>query len=64
MVHLLVDFNFEILYRPDALQGKVDTLSCRTKYIPKEGDNVATQQTTTLLKPNQLWLQLNSIDFV
>ena len=60
----LADFDFEILYHLGTLQRKVNTISGRAEYVPKGGDRVVAQQTTTLLKPNQVQLQLNSTNFV
>ncbi len=49
----LADFDFEIQYRPGAQQWKVDTLSHRSEYELREGDEAYGQQTRTLLKPEQ-----------
>lgn len=53
----LVDFDFEIVFRPGRLQGKPDALSRRSEYQPKRGDGTQEQQEIPLLKPNQLRLQ-------
>ncbi len=50
-------FDFVITYRPDSLQRKPDTLSCRSYMAPKHGDDVLDQQKTILLKPKHLQLK-------
>jgi len=49
----LADFNFEIQYQPGTQQGKADALSRHSEYELWAGDEAYSQQTHTLLKPEQ-----------
>ncbi len=49
----LTDFDFEIQYQPGTQQGKADTLSRRSEYELRAGDEAYSQQNQTLLNPKQ-----------
>src|SRR5438067_4567934 len=55
---ILSSFDFTIIYRKGALNGKADTLSRRPEYRPREGGSV-TQPVQNLFRPGQLQLQLD-----
>jgi transposase InsO family protein len=48
----LADFDFEIVYRPGADQGKADALSRRSEHEPTPTDEAKVQQTRSLLRPD------------
>ncbi len=46
-----------ITYHLGQQQGKPDALSCCSYLMPKEGDVAYNQQSDTIFKPKNLWLQ-------
>jgi hypothetical protein len=52
----LADYDFEIIFRPGIQHGKADALSGRPDLALCPGDDAHTQQSCSLLKPDQLQL--------
>ena len=50
----LVDYDFEIMFRPGIQHGKVDALSRRPDFALRPGDDAYSQQSHCLLRPDQL----------
>jgi hypothetical protein len=55
----LSQFNFNIVYRPSTAGGKPDTLTRRSRGLPKVGDDRSLKNQTTIIKPENI-LQLSA----
>jgi hypothetical protein len=53
----LSQFYFTIVYCPGTTGGKPDILTCRSRDLPKVGDNYSLENQTTIIKPKNI-LQL------
>jgi hypothetical protein len=56
----LSQFNFKFVYHPGTTGGKLDTLTHRSRDLPKAGDNYSLENQTTIIKPENI-LQLSAM---
>jgi hypothetical protein len=52
----LSQFNFKIVYHPGTAGGKLDALTRQSRDLPKEGDDWALENQTTIIKPENILL--------
>jgi hypothetical protein len=50
----------KIVYHPSTTGGKPDTLTCRSRDLPKAGDDCSLKNQTTIIKPKNI-LQLSAM---
>jgi hypothetical protein len=50
----LSQFNFKIVYHPGTASGKLDTLTRRSRNLPKVGDDCSLENQTTIIKPENI----------